>query len=410
MVTLDTLRGEDSTGMLSVTTAGVTDIMKEVCNGFDIKNHKNYFSFFSKNYVLLMGHNRAATKGKITRFNAHPFECGNIIGAHNGTLTSTYNLKDHQLFDVDSENIFHHINECGLIDLVSKANGAFALTWFNKEERTINFIRNDQRELWYAFSEDGKTIFWASEPWMFQVACMKNNIKLGTAMKFDVGHHYKVQLNYVVAGQATEIDMQKSDKLELYKYQYQYQGYQGKKTFPAQHKGKDTKTGQSLVAMRGGAPDLGDTVEVRVVAHVHGKQAYINTELVNRSGVIRFVRIYASYASALWDLLLSSQNNFMVKLKRVGEENRKSYFVADLRSVSEIEPDDAEEEVLVKGPDNRYISVTEWQKLLSDGCVYCSESDINPDKADELVWISGNYFVCPDCVDNHAAYIAKGAI
>src|SRR3546814_12623264 len=38
------------------------------------------------NSKAFIGHNRAATLGKVNGLNAHPFRYDNIMGAHNGTL------------------------------------------------------------------------------------------------------------------------------------------------------------------------------------------------------------------------------------------------------------------------------------------------------------------------------------
>lgn len=408
MLALDTVRGEDSTGMLSVSTTGSTNVLKEVCNGFEIRGHRKFSSFFAGSFVALMGHNRAATRGKVTRFNAHPFEIGNIIGAHNGTLISQYNLKDGSQFDVDSEAIFNHINSEGIVDLARKCNGAFALTWYDKSTRTMNFLRNDERTLYFALSEDGKTIFWASEPWIFQVACSKNGIKIGEHQPFEVGKLYQVPLSLVPSTQAPTVDLQVSEKLELYVPPYQQGNFNRGKAFPPARTQTMTgggTTGDTKVTAVG-AVKVGDTVEVEVKSYYQGiSQAHVRAAIVGKRGIIDQVRIYADYGSALWRLLTSSQNNFLVKVKRIGNEYGKNYFVADLRSVQEIIEDSTDtnedDEVYILGPRGRYIPISEWEKLLQTGCSYCEESNIDPDKADEVIWLAGNQFVCPCCVEKH---------
>lgn len=62
---------------------------------------------------VLMGHTRKATIGTISVDNAHPFEVGNIVGAHNGHISNheEMNKKYARAFSVDSMHIFAHIQK-----------------------------------------------------------------------------------------------------------------------------------------------------------------------------------------------------------------------------------------------------------------------------------------------------------
>jgi len=55
----------------------------------------------------------------------------------------------------------------GAKDTFEKAKGAYACVWWNDNESTINFFRNDERPLWFTWSKDMDMMFWASEIWMF---------------------------------------------------------------------------------------------------------------------------------------------------------------------------------------------------------------------------------------------------
>ena len=61
----------------------------------------------------VMCHTRKATSGAKTKKNAHPFEIGDIIGAHNGIISNhdELNKKYSRDFDVDSMHLFAHLNE-----------------------------------------------------------------------------------------------------------------------------------------------------------------------------------------------------------------------------------------------------------------------------------------------------------
>ncbi len=62
---------------------------------------------------VMFGHTRYKTHGEATIANAHPFEVGAVIGAHNGVLNNHFELnrKHDRTFEVDSQHIFAHIDE-----------------------------------------------------------------------------------------------------------------------------------------------------------------------------------------------------------------------------------------------------------------------------------------------------------
>lgn len=192
MLILDSLRGEDSTGVAMVHMSGDISIVKEVGDPFVLLDSRRFIKSFASNHRVLIGHNRWATTGKINRANAHPFECGDLVGVHNGTLRNKWNIPNQALFDTDSEALYNHIDAVGLSDAMSIVAGAWALVWYNKEDNSVNFLRNQERPMWIATTEDGKSILWASEQWMINVAAQRNDIgKLKIKeLKVDQWHKY----------------------------------------------------------------------------------------------------------------------------------------------------------------------------------------------------------------------------
>lgn len=184
MLLMDVVRGWDSTGILAVSCkdrelamekmVGCPPDLWEFFNS-KILDYKGIPDGFNR---LLMGHNRAATYGKITDDNAHPFEFDHIIGAHNGSLTDWKDLEGYSKFDVDSKAVFLTIAEKGIEHCWKNFLGAAALTWWDDDYDTINLIRNEQRPLYLAYSKQGDAIFWASEPWMILSAARRNKIDL----------------------------------------------------------------------------------------------------------------------------------------------------------------------------------------------------------------------------------------
>lgn len=176
LLILDTLRGEHSTGVAAIRkNTEEVYLAKQLGNPFELFNDKRYDTAVNSINKVLIGHNRFATRGAVNKANAHPFENDLVVGAHNGTLDNKYSLVDHNLFDTDSEALYNHIKEKGLSDLLSIMKGAWALTWWNKEEETLNLLRNSQRSLYLCYSKDESTVYWASEDWMLQQALLRNN-------------------------------------------------------------------------------------------------------------------------------------------------------------------------------------------------------------------------------------------
>lgn len=187
MLRVDTIRGEHSTGVGYVKRNKEMGYYKSVEPGWtfvdDPRLAKRIDDFGN---TVLIGHNRWATRGKVISANAHPFMHGDILGAHNGTISNPDALSEGKTFQVDSQALIYDIDAEGLSQTLKKVYGAWALTYYNKENGTINFIRNEQRPLWMAMSEDGKTIWWASEPWMFEAGPLRSGIKLAEMSEIPV--------------------------------------------------------------------------------------------------------------------------------------------------------------------------------------------------------------------------------
>lgn len=112
--------------------------------------HPNHVKF-------IVGHCRFATKGDITDANAHPFIFDDIIGVHNGTVVGKFKYSDD--FETDSEALYKLIAEEGVEEALKRVwkestNAAYALVFYDKKDRSLNFLRNQQRPLHYCFQKD----------------------------------------------------------------------------------------------------------------------------------------------------------------------------------------------------------------------------------------------------------------
>lgn len=216
LLLLDVIRGKHSTGIASLHKIGnefKTAVFKDKLNAVDFMDLKGFSDLMAKKHHILIGHNRWATKGAIIQENAHPFEFPNIIGAHNGSLLSQSALFEQEKYAVDSQAAFSELNQNGVASLWGKLNGAAALTWIDKTDNTVNFLRNKERPLWFTTANKGRTLVWASEFWMIHVACGRQDLKLDEAPReVQIDMHYK----FTLPEKATDIVDWTTTKVEPY--------------------------------------------------------------------------------------------------------------------------------------------------------------------------------------------------
>jgi hypothetical protein len=195
LLILDSVRGTDSTGVAVIPRNGEVRVTKQIGDPFQLMDTKAYTRAFTGLHRSLIGHNRFATVGGVSRKTAHPFEFDTLVGVHNGTLNTKYRLEDANQFQVDSENLYHHIDKKGLTDALHYLGGAWALVWWDKVAETMNFLRNKERPLYYTVTSDGKHVYWASEDWMLTSALGRANIKHCTPVMFDEDLHYSFAID-----------------------------------------------------------------------------------------------------------------------------------------------------------------------------------------------------------------------
>jgi predicted glutamine amidotransferase len=181
LLIVNQIRGFDSTGIGVVNKQGDMLAYKLAIAPAELLQFKNVDARLNSNAKVLMGHNRAATRGKVNTVNAHPFIVGDTMGAHNGTLewgclNGVNRLAPNLVGDTDSERLVHEIDNTTIHEAIAKAEGAWALTIYDKNTETINLVRNDKRPLFYAKSKDGDTMWWASEAYMLRWILDRNNI------------------------------------------------------------------------------------------------------------------------------------------------------------------------------------------------------------------------------------------
>ena len=182
LLVVDQLRGIDSTGVYGCRVKDTPDVVKAALNSTEFVQTRQFSRFANEmyqQYKMVIGHNRAATKGKIIGENAHPFVEGKITLVHNGTIRNQAELNAD--VEVDSHAITHALNDNDAAKALESINGAFALVWYDSEAKTLNLARNAERPLVLVEADD--SWIFASESGMIWWLAHRNGIKIvkGTA-------------------------------------------------------------------------------------------------------------------------------------------------------------------------------------------------------------------------------------
>lgn len=161
---IDTLRGPDSTGVFLVTNEGNVEIAKGAVDGPTFIKSDEWKVMKRKaiqNGWAIVGHNRKATRGSITDENAHPFWVDDkLVLVHNGSMYGGH--KHHKDVEVDSHAIAHVLAEQPDTEkALQSINAAYALIWYDVENKALNLIRNKDRPL--AHTADHNSWFITSE-------------------------------------------------------------------------------------------------------------------------------------------------------------------------------------------------------------------------------------------------------
>lgn len=170
-------------------------------------------------------HTRAATRGAISKDNAHPFEFSKYIGCHNGTLMDT---KYSERNKTDSELLIKDINDNGIIPVLQKLDpgSAYVLVLYNKETGELTFARNNQRSLFVCFNQYRGVMYWASEKWMLEHIMARNNENIlnDDIRFFEPNCVYTVHPSDIRVGTDAVFD---KEKFTPKTFGHSYQGYKG---------------------------------------------------------------------------------------------------------------------------------------------------------------------------------------
>lgn len=191
MLYADQFRGTDGTGVYNVTSKNAVVIEKEprTAHYFIARNDKWLEKLNSIDSMMAIGHNRAATKGVLSKENTHPFTENHITLVHNGTLFTHRDLAD---VEVDSHAICHAFASKGHEKTLQELDGAFALVWYNQKTKRLYLTRNKERPL--NLIELEFTWMISSEPGLAKWIAERNNQKVVAVHEIEPEHLYSFDL------------------------------------------------------------------------------------------------------------------------------------------------------------------------------------------------------------------------
>jgi len=405
LLIIDSLRGEDSTGVIGINHQSKPSVFKKAVNAIDFLGFKKADSLINASRILI-GHNRFATKGKVNETNAHPFQYGDFTGVHNGTLRNQSLLPDSKSFEVDSENIFYSFSKIGVDETIKKLDGAFTLVWFNEKEKTVSFVRNNERPLFYCYTEDQRSIYFASEAWMLAGILNRRGVKHDPIISVKEGHIYTFEEPAV----GKPLVGAHIRKVEMYTKPFVPQNYPAKVPSGnvAPFRTNSEKEAQAY---------YGKTMEFEVGEQKKGvyKEEYV--ELISPTPIMvggKLLEFKVFHPPTREALLEAKKKGMRVSAKIpdyvAGIHAGEPYFCIIPSFITYIEATEKEvggsntpnfqesrkRSQKFTGYNGTPLAFKDWKKATKNGCAWCSSP---ADPKDTLTWIAGDEFVCSDCME-----------
>lgn len=386
MLALDVLRGKDSTGVAVVNSRGNWDVVKRKGTAWDLFETKAFDDVMRFQEYVYIGHNRAATKGKVNNINAHPFEFEDVVGVHNGTIRGQHRLIDNAQFEVDSENIFHSIQQIGLRDTLDVLDGAYCLNYWDKRDETLVLLRNEERPMFFAFSEDKKNVFWASEAWIISAALSRNGVKYTKIHELTKNSIYRFHIDRRIKG--ADIDLRVQAFTPFVAPRAAYNTTAPKSSGQSKNVFKPKELGFNPNEM------LQQDVEFTIDGVRHGLYGseYIQGTVKSKGIEVRFNSF--GYPEIRRAMIEEKDVSWTGYIRSYGQDNGSYYFNLDPRTVELVEMEE-----IVLGFEDKPLNEEEFHKITDKGCAWCSEPP-SFEEAEELEWISHNSHVCKSCQEN----------
>lgn len=402
----DALRGEHGTGVALFDKDFNWNLLKKAINARDFLDLRSYSTLMTqKGYAskFIMGHNRFATRGGINNQASHPFNHGDIIMAHNGSLRGQWRLPDEKEFPVDSENIAHSLNKLGTDVTIPLLDGAYSLVWANVKEKQVNFIRNSERPMWFGLSKDKKTLLYASEGSMIRWIANRNNIELESITSTEVDTLY----SFDMSDEHKEEDLEPETKVIK---GYTFQHYQANNSHHSRNNRKNNAynyEGRERTLLASLGLKQGQTVSFDVESF----EPYISPKGTPR-GILKGIMVDKPYCDVtvygfnnkdlnvqVGDVLSSDIQSVITPYSKHSATPLRSELILVAEKVKYILTFDDEEEGdddgAFQGP-TKLVSFKKWASLTEGGCSECSK-ELYPRDDRDIIWTEDHKPICRTC-------------
>jgi len=430
---VDTLRGDDSTGIFTVPWDNAAPkavpyefdtayYYKRLGDGYSMVSCDGYQTNIVPELIgakYVVGHNRAATKGAVTVDNAHPFQEGPITLVHNGTLLTTHTLPKSQYdlnVTVDSHAICHNLAIAGVEvaevkNVIESIDGAFALIWHDARDDSLNIVRNSERTLFLCEDKQGG-IYFSSELAMLHLLITRLKIPLTSDGYRDLsaGTFLKFRGNKLVHTSKMEVEYSAIDY-----YNTTWRSYGG--YVPKKPSVKSEKTGEyNHVLIDGRMQEVPDWCQDRLLdldmTPADRLQFTYEMDQVNERHVVHGMIGGLGYKAVLTGTSLHMPKSAApitvrpVAVNKVGDNDyivlvrvyallwSEDMYYQELNYDTKPPFEEAEDNVVI-GYNGKVLSKAEWELSTSYGCCCCAKVPTEMHAA--LDWYDHDTFICEEC-------------
>jgi len=458
-LTLDTLRGKDSTGIITVKNRFSTKLLKTTMAGDAFVHTKEYEKKFKLGWAQI-GHNRAATRGKVNVENAHPFRFGTVCMVHNGTLYDdghSLDTFDPKIGSVDSMQIAYALSKMEPEDahkVFTSLSGSYAVVWTDARDESINMARNSQRPLHFTYNKQKSILWYMSDGHhlhSINKSFGKDQCSGSSVYELDCGKVFKFKKGNMVPEVTTVAPFvfQKTEKTATKRG--------GSDSTPANRRAAETWN-RKLESSTTQKQNSGGTSDIRLM--IEGKLRKIpkcmvraldlelflkpedlfkftpqcSTLMKNKRYSVHGVINIEMWGDTEWPMTIydvpavqykayrkddwlvraigithphefsktkPAALGYLVHTDWKGFESKRKKILEQQSSEDDKEEDSTpEHDTLVAGPDGQMVAWGKLAVMLESGCIGCGLDLMNEDLSDCLAVNEGRDILCPECVED----------